>query len=176
MSKIVCVQSLSPHQAELIRQTAPDWDFVHGKEKELWLTHLKDAEIIVGWNSAVQEECLKPGSKLRWVQSWNAGVDNMPFEDFAQKDIIVTNASGVHAYPISETIIGMMLGWTRKIHLSIRNQTEYRKAGRNPWENDRYYRRWGHWRGNCPVGQSVRHERAGLQKIGEILSVCRPHV
>lgn len=124
MSTIVCLHTLSPHQAELIVQTAPGWELVYGQEKELWLTHLKDAEIVVGWKRSVQEECLKPGSKLRWVQSWNAGVDNMPFEVIAERNIVVTNASGVHPFPISETIFGMMLGWTRKIHLSIRNQTK----------------------------------------------------
>lgn len=129
MPKIVCVHSLSPQQAELIRQTASGFEFVHGKEKELWLPHLKDAEIVVGWNAAIREECLKPDSRLRWLQNWNAGVDNMPFAELAKREIIVTNASGVHPYPISETIFAMMLGLTRKVHLSIRNQMQ------NKWQN-----------------------------------------
>jgi phosphoglycerate dehydrogenase-like enzyme len=40
----------------------------------------------------------------------------------AEFGIILTNASGVHPNPISETVLAMMLGLTRKIHLSVRNQ------------------------------------------------------
>lgn len=126
MSKIVCVHSLSPQHAELIRGTAPGWELIAGKERELWLPHLKEAEIVLGWNAAAEEECLKPGATLRWVQNFGAGVDRMPLDALAAKGVIVTNASGVHAYPISETIFAMMLGWTRKIHESVRYQSERR--------------------------------------------------
>lgn len=34
----------------------------------------------------------------------------------------MTNASGVHSYPISETIFAMMLAFSRKLHLAIRDQ------------------------------------------------------
>jgi phosphoglycerate dehydrogenase-like enzyme len=85
---------------------------------------LRDAEIIIGWRQAVQENSFYPGSKLRWVQIWGAGVDRIPLELFIEHSVILTNASGVHAYPISETILSMMLSFARKMHLSIRNQSQ----------------------------------------------------
>ncbi|ULL15340.1 D-2-hydroxyacid dehydrogenase [Paenibacillus sp. H1-7] len=131
MSKIVCVHALTDEQVERIRQTAPGWELVHGKEKELWAGHLKDAEIVVDWKEACKTECLQPDSKLRWVQNWGAGVDRMPLGELAGRGIWLTNASGVHAFPISETILAMMLGFTRKLHLSIRHQlkSEWKGTG-----------------------------------------------
>lgn len=131
MSKIVCVHALTDEQVERIRQTAPGWELVHGKEKELWAGHLKDAEIVVDWKEACKTECLQPDSKLRWVQNWGAGVDRMPLGELAERGIWLTNASGVHAFPISETILAMMLGFTRKLHLSIRHQlkSEWKGTG-----------------------------------------------
>jgi phosphoglycerate dehydrogenase-like enzyme len=42
----------------------------------------------------------------------------------AARGIVLTNASGVHAFPISETILAMMLAFARKLHLSIRHQEQ----------------------------------------------------
>lgn len=129
MSKMVCVHSLTQRQEERIRQAAPGWELIHGKAKELWLPHLKDAEIVIDWNSACEAECLQPGARLRWVQNWGAGVDKLPLQELASRGIVLTNASGVHAYPISETIFSMMLAFTRKLHLSIRNQLQSQWKG-----------------------------------------------
>ncbi|WP_282935913.1 D-2-hydroxyacid dehydrogenase [Paenibacillus sp. RC67] len=129
MSKMVCVHSLTQQQEERIRQAAPGWELIHGKEKDLWMPHLKDAEIVIDWKSACEAECLQPGAKLRWVQNWGAGVDKLPLQELASRGIVLTNASGVHAYPISETILSMMLAFTRKLHLSIRNQLQSQWKG-----------------------------------------------
>jgi phosphoglycerate dehydrogenase-like enzyme len=124
MPKMVCVHTLEEEQVEKIRQMAPDWEIVHSKDKELLLTHLKDAEIVMDWNDTARAECLQPGTKLRWVQNWGAGVDQFPLDALAARGIFLTTASGVHAFPISEVIFTMMLAFTRKLHLSIRHQLE----------------------------------------------------
>ncbi|WP_079910929.1 D-2-hydroxyacid dehydrogenase [Paenibacillus sp. 32352] len=129
MSKMVCVHSLTAEQEQRIRQAAPGWELIHSKEKEIWLPHLKEAEIVIDWRASCESECLRPDAKLRWVQNWGAGVDKLPLQELASRGIILTNASGVHAFPISETIFGMMLGFTRKLHLSIRNQLERKWKG-----------------------------------------------
>jgi phosphoglycerate dehydrogenase-like enzyme len=131
MSKIVCLHSLTPSQEDLIRGIASGWELVHGKDKDVWLEHLKDAEIVVGWNSAAAEQILKPDAKLRWLQNWGAGVDKLPLDKLAAKGVILTTASGVHANPISETIFAMILSLARKVHISVRNQMtrSWRSAG-----------------------------------------------
>jgi phosphoglycerate dehydrogenase-like enzyme len=124
MSKIVCMQSMSEPDLEQIRRIAPHWEIVHGTEAESWLPHLNEAEIVLGWRRTAEQECLKPGTRLRWVQTWGAGVDYVDFDKFAEYGVMLTNASGVHAYPISETILAMMLAFTRKVHLALRNQIQ----------------------------------------------------
>jgi D-2-hydroxyacid dehydrogenase (NADP+) len=119
--KIICVYALEPHHMDRIQKAAPNWDIIYGEEA-MQLSHLQSAEIAVGWNELTREHCLKADSRLRWVQAWGAGVEQMPFDAFAERNIILTNASGVHAYPISETVLAMMLAFTRNIHLTMRNQ------------------------------------------------------
>lgn len=124
IAKIVCLYSLSEQDAERIRQIAPEWELVHGNEKEECLPHLKDADVVVGWGYTAEEECLKPGTKLRWVQAWGAGIEYIPLDKFAARGVILTNASGVHANPISESIFAMMLTFARKMNVSFLNQLQ----------------------------------------------------
>lgn len=121
--KLVITYEISEkHKTELKNVLPPSqWEMYIGKEKEIWEEHLRDAEIIVGWKKEV-EEYLQHNDHLRWIQSWTAGVNNLPLQKLQQKNVLVTRASGVHAYPISETIFAYILGFTRKLHEYIRNQ------------------------------------------------------
>ncbi|TDF94089.1 D-2-hydroxyacid dehydrogenase [Paenibacillus piri] len=130
--KLVVLQSITSEQEAQIRQLVPDWELVHGKEREVWLPHLADAEIVAGWSSAIVEPCLRPGTKLRWVQNWGAGVDVIPLEAIADAGVMLTTASGVHPNPISETVLGMMLGLTRNIHRSVAHQLKRRWESKGP--------------------------------------------
>jgi phosphoglycerate dehydrogenase-like enzyme len=89
---IVFVHQLSPHHIEQIQTVAPAWDVIHGKDHSLWLPHLKEAEIIAGWNHQVEKECLdRENAQLRWIQNWGAGVDSLPLHKFRARGVIVTN-------------------------------------------------------------------------------------
>ncbi|MGM0846782.1 MAG: D-2-hydroxyacid dehydrogenase [Bacillota bacterium] len=124
LKKLIVAQNLEREQLELIKQAAPQWEIITGKEPQHWEDHLEDAEIIAGWKESMIEAALGKHTALRWIQTWSAGVDSMPIEELKAKDILLTSANGVHAYPISETIFAMMLGLTRKIHKYIRNQNQ----------------------------------------------------
>ncbi|MDQ6421286.1 D-2-hydroxyacid dehydrogenase [Paenibacillus sp. LHD-117] len=124
MAKIVSLIKLTDRDQEQIRNVVPDWELISKDDSEAYVSQLKEAAVVVGWSQAAEEACLVPEAKLKWVQAWGAGVEKMPLEAFATKGVTLTNASGVHAYPISETILGMMLMFARKLHLSVRYQAE----------------------------------------------------
>lgn len=58
-----------------------------------------------------------------------AGVDWLPLHAFNEMGVKLTTVSGVHAFPISETVFAMILSLTRKVHSSIRRQMA------KQWEN-----------------------------------------
>ncbi|WP_156431181.1 D-2-hydroxyacid dehydrogenase [Bacillus sp. FJAT-29814] len=120
--KLVITHNLEQNLLEQIKEIIPDWEVIAGKDKEVWQDHVKDAEIIAGWKKGLEEYCLAPDAKLKWLQSWSAGVNAMPLNQLESKGIFLTSANGVHAYPISETIFALMLGLTRKIHTYVKNQ------------------------------------------------------
>lgn len=124
MPKLVITQNIEDYHLDQIKEIVPEWEIVAGRDSSVWLDHLRDAEIIVGWKKEIAEHSIYANSKLRWLQSWSAGVNSMPLEEMEKKKIVLTSANGVHAYPISETIFALMLGLTRKIHTYVRNQQE----------------------------------------------------
>lgn len=121
---MVITQDIGDEYTQKIKALAPDWELIVGKEKDVWAPYAERAEVIAGWKKDLEELSLRESSELRWVQAWSAGVNTMPLEKLASKEIALTSANGVHAYPISETIIGLMLGLTRKIHTYVKNQQE----------------------------------------------------
>jgi phosphoglycerate dehydrogenase-like enzyme len=122
MRKMVFLMNLPARFIDSVRSAAPDWDIVCGKEEGVWMPHIKEAEIVCGWNKSALELCLQPGTSLRWIQNWGAGVEYMPLAKIKELGITLTNASGVHAYPISETIFAMMLAFTRSLDVYIKSQ------------------------------------------------------
>lgn len=124
MSKKTCIiiQDLVKEHILQVKEIIPNWKVIVGKDKSRWINDLKEAEIIVGWKNEVNDQCVKGDGNLRWIQSWSAGVNYFPQTELAEKNILLTSANGVHAYPISETIFALMLALTRKIHTYVKNQ------------------------------------------------------
>ncbi|GAB6927029.1 phosphoglycerate dehydrogenase [Paenibacillus sp. JCM 10914] len=124
MPKILAIHELTTDQQQRIKDTAPGFELEVINAKDLELASLKEIEILIGWSRRMQDEVLLPDSKLKWIQAWSAGVDKMPLEEFEEKGIQLTNASGVHSIPITEHILAMILGFARNIHLAVRQQSD----------------------------------------------------
>jgi phosphoglycerate dehydrogenase-like enzyme len=120
--KLVITYQIDQEHLQKIKDVIPDWQVIAVNDSTGSLAHIKDAEVIGGWKKEIEEYCLKEETPLRWIQNWGAGVDGLPLQDMKSKNILLTNASGVHAYPISETILALMLSLTRKIHTYVKNQ------------------------------------------------------
>ncbi|MGQ9910014.1 MAG: D-2-hydroxyacid dehydrogenase [Candidatus Flexifilum sp.] len=60
---------------------------------------------------------------LRWVQLHTAGVDHiLDHPLYAAQDVEITTTSGIHAVPLSEYCLGMMLAFNLKLPRMLRDQ------------------------------------------------------
>ncbi|WP_342438586.1 D-2-hydroxyacid dehydrogenase [Paenibacillus sp. FSL L8-0436] len=123
---IVCLQPLTSQQQKLILDAAPGYTLTLGNAKNPDLELLANAEIVIGWGKGISDTLLRPDSPLRWVQTWSAGVEKLPLDRLEERGILLTNASGVHAEPITAVIFGFMLLFTRNLHTAVRNQQNRR--------------------------------------------------
>ncbi|MBM7565607.1 D-2-hydroxyacid dehydrogenase [Paenibacillus sacheonensis] len=126
MGTIVSVQSFSPDQISAIQAALPDFGFVDasGLDAETARKQLKSAEIILGWNRDVKKTLFEEGIALKWLQNLGAGVDHIPLDRIQALGAVLTNASGVHPFQISESIFAMLLSLTRGVHRAVRSQLE----------------------------------------------------
>ncbi|MCF2145184.1 D-2-hydroxyacid dehydrogenase [Desmonostoc muscorum LEGE 12446] len=71
-----------------------------------------DAEVYVNGfylKTSTLDKVLAAAPALRWQQSPSAGVNHILTPTYLKRDIILTNAAGVHAIPISEFVLAFML-------------------------------------------------------------------
>jgi phosphoglycerate dehydrogenase-like enzyme len=108
------------------------------------LEAIESAEVYFGYG--VPEDLLKRGQDLAWVHSGAAGVGGSLTPTMRARDVLFTNSAGIHAPPIAETVLGMMLYFARG--LDFARSAQAHKA----WDKEPFYRE------NTPVrelGQSV---------------------
>ncbi len=81
---------------------------------------LPEAEmLVVGY---FEEEWFEYTDSLAVVQALSAGVDFLPVDRIESAGIALTNASGVHAEPIGEQVLGYMLQFERRLLETARSQ------------------------------------------------------
>ena len=124
MSKrtLIINTDLKGYYIKKIKDIIPDWNILVGNDSLIWQDQLTEAEIIVIRKKKIMDTILNDQSKLKWLQSWSAGVNTFPLKQLEEKEVIITSANGVHAYPISETIFALLLGLTRKLHTYVKQQ------------------------------------------------------
>ncbi|GAB3039928.1 NAD(P)-dependent oxidoreductase [Natronobiforma cellulositropha] len=107
-----------------------------------------DARVVTGVR--IDESVLERADALEVFACAFAGTDHLPMEALAERDVIVTNASGIHAPGIAEQTLGNVLVFTRRLH-------EGWRRARN--------REWRHFQSFELTGSTVTV--VGLGSIGE---------
>ena len=106
------VAAVSPR----IRLVAPE-------EVEANPERLAEIEIAYG---GIRPEWRRQATRLRWLQSSGAGMNGLLTPEVIESDLIITNASGIHAAPITEHMFGQLLQLTRQLHRAWEQQQAHR--------------------------------------------------
>lgn len=80
---------------------------------------IKEVEIIFNKSREIDYDLLEKADNLKWMQAYSAGVDYFNFDFLKRRNIILTNASGVHIKQISEQVIGAMIYFSRNFQAAI---------------------------------------------------------
>ena len=81
----------------------------------------QNVAITIGWKEEWAGKLLANAS-LEWVQAISAGVDTLPLAQFAQKNILLSNGSGIHAQSITDHLIALLFMESRGIFTAIKNR------------------------------------------------------
>lgn len=105
--------NVNDEQKALIMDTARDALITIAPGKELTDEMISDAEIIFG---GPRPDTLKEAKSLKWLQLPFAGADGYINPDiYFNKDVILTNSSGVYGKAIAEHVFAMILAFNRNL-------------------------------------------------------------
>ncbi|HUP87747.1 MAG TPA: D-2-hydroxyacid dehydrogenase [Longimicrobiales bacterium] len=106
------IEAMLPLDWELVNVTAPvssrgDGGGVSSEA----LDAVRDATVYAGFG--FPRELFAAATKLKWVHTGTAGVASMLYPELLASDVVLTNSAGIHAPPMAETVVGMILYFAR---------------------------------------------------------------
>lgn len=100
--------SVIPEEFEVVRP-------VSRTDKEEHLRLLTDAEFIVVGGVPITDEYIRAAKKLRFIQKWGVGFDNIAIETARELGIGVGITAGSNADAVAELAVGLMMATLRRI-------------------------------------------------------------
>lgn len=96
-----------------LRNEFADVEFVYCDDRTALADAIADADVFMG---GLGRELFLAGKNLKWIQSSSSGTNYfMDIQEVVDSDVLVTSASGTHAACLSESVMAMILAFTRGI-------------------------------------------------------------
>ncbi|HET7579320.1 MAG TPA: D-2-hydroxyacid dehydrogenase [Bacillales bacterium] len=96
-------------------ETYPELTFSFHESIEEAAPELPKADILITYGDDLTEERIKRAERLKWIMVISAGLEEMPFQAIKEKNILVTNARGIHKIPMAEYTIAMMIETVKNV-------------------------------------------------------------
>lgn len=125
--KIVSVIKRVPDEIQhnlRTRFSEAEFCFCHGMDEGVH--YLEDADVLITYGEDLDETKITAAKKLKWIMVLSAGMDKMPFEDIEKRGILVTNVRGIHARPMAEYAISMLLQVSRQAKTLMENEKQHK--------------------------------------------------
>ncbi|MCY4399573.1 MAG: D-2-hydroxyacid dehydrogenase [Gemmatimonadetes bacterium] len=98
------------------------------------LAEVADARVYMGYG--IPKEVLEVAPGLAWVHSGAAGVGSSLGPAMLERDVLFTNSAGIHAAPMSETVLAMIMYFTRGLDIAVRAQRAGEWSAPSYWAAD----------------------------------------
>ncbi len=126
--KIVAV-SMGPGFIEELNTASPNVRVVAADMNNL-VAQVADADAIFG---TINPALFASAKKLKWVQTYSAGVETFRFPEFINSDVTLTNCKIIQGPNIADHAFALLLSLTRNINQIVVARTTEK------WEKDKYH-------------------------------------
>jgi phosphoglycerate dehydrogenase-like enzyme len=109
-----------------LREECPDAEYVVAADEDAWREARGRAEAVIG-GGAPSAEDLAEAQQLRWIQATSAGVEAFMTPELAERDLVLTNFSGIHATNIADHVLAMIFAFARDL------KTLFERQRRHEW-------------------------------------------
>jgi phosphoglycerate dehydrogenase-like enzyme len=125
--KVLVYYNFTPEQIEGLRAAAGNAELLHATTDVEAMKLVPEATALLGhFPPAV----FAAARRLRWIQSFSAGMDNFLYPAVIESDVVVTNMAGIYASHGAEHAWALLLALARGLPHFIRSQTrgEWRRT------------------------------------------------
>lgn len=114
--KIILPAQVVQHAETRIRAKYPDIQIVTTNDEGIPNGDVSDATILVRWWYALEDfmRIMHMAPNIKWVYTPSAGIEYMDLDYLQARNIVLTNAAGVHAIPIAEFIMMFILDHAKR--------------------------------------------------------------
>jgi D-2-hydroxyacid dehydrogenase (NADP+) len=116
-----------------VKSCWPEMRVVHSNTYDALPAELPDTDIFVGFNLTPDQ--LAAAHKLKWIHVTSAGVAQLMRPDVQATGVTITNARGIHAIPMAEHTLGVMLALARKFQDTVHYQDAIEWAQEAIWQS-----------------------------------------
>ena len=122
----IAVDGAVPGLTDAIRSLAPNAAVVAAANVSEMTVAAADADVMVGRSALICNDAVLAAAKnLRWLQSVYAGVESCVSNPaLLERDILLTNMRAIGGPVIAEHAIGLLLGLSRGLHVTIPRQAK----------------------------------------------------
>ena len=167
MSTILIFHQIPEPHRLAIEKICPEHEVIICSKRRSLYDHLPEAEVLMTFK--LDQDMLQNAPRLKWVQSFSTGVDNLPLAQLRQKSIILTSTRGIHRIQMAEYGIAAMINLARNCPQMFHNQVN-RRWDRNVTQNEIY----GAWLGILGLGDIGREIARKAKLFGmHVLGVKR---
>jgi phosphoglycerate dehydrogenase-like enzyme len=107
--------SMRDYAAELTDRL-PEYTVAHARTPDAERDLVRHAPVVTG--NDIDRDLLDRAEALELFACTFAGTDHLPLDALADHGVTVTNASGIHAPGIAEQVLGSLLTFARRLHVS----------------------------------------------------------
>ena len=116
--KVLMQMDLAEELIEEIQQVAEEVEVVQVDSDAAALAVMPEIEVVCGH---ISQEMFVRRQKLKWMQSWGAGVDGVLHPELVESDVVLCSAKGWVGVHLAEHAMALLLGLTRGIHTAVRH-------------------------------------------------------
>ena len=121
-----------PQMAARVRERFPGMKVVHLPDYDRLAEEVADADIFVGYS--LRPKQFAQARKLKWLHSTAAGVAQLMYPELRASGIAVTNIRGIHAAPMAEHVLGILIALARRFPDTLRYQMASHWAQQDLWD------------------------------------------
>src|SRR5262249_12874899 len=126
--KVLVYYDFTPEQIDGLRAVSPGAEVLHVASEEEAVRLVPEATVLLG---RFPPPVFAAARRLRWIQSFSAGVDKFLYPAVVESEVVVANMAGIYASQGAEHAWALLLALARGLPQFVRFQ-ERREWRRTP--------------------------------------------